>query len=749
MRSSTGLALAIASVVFATTDSAQEPGNGKVDFARDVQPILRQQCYGCHGPTKQTNGFRLDRRSDAMRGSTVNPGLIRPGNSAASFMFARIAGDAFGPQMPPTGALRPEQIATIKAWIDQGAEWPDALAGETPVKPADPRATRAADALRAGDVATFKSLAAADPKVGSLRGPAGSTPLMYAVLYGDVAATRLLLDGGADPNIRNDAGATALMWAVSDLEKTRLLLDRGANPNAKSDDGRTPLLIASGLFGGAPVVKLLLDRGADINVKAPGFFGESTPVAEAAYTGDEAVFQLLIARGADVQAGGPGQIALALRAQCMPCVETLIKALPPPLVTPAMVFSTPPLGTAAATTLLLERGGDVTAKDPQGRTLLTLAAASDEMPVDVVKTLLTRGVDVNAKSPTGETALGHALRRGNTPIVELLRKAGATDAPAPEAPVATPSPAKSPRAAIERSLPLLQRTDTVFLKRSGCVSCHNDTLTAMAVSEARLKGIPVNEAVARENLKTIAVFVEGWREKLVQGIGIPGDADTVSYILLGMAAEHYPADAATDAMAHFLKRQQRPNGQWRPLAHRPPIESSDIQATAASMRALQLYGPAAGRTRYDTSIRLAADWLAKARPANLQDRAFQLLGLKWAGADAQAIQTAARAIVALQQPDGGWGQFATLGSDAYATGQALVALNESGAIKTGDAVYTRGVQFLLNTQFEDGSWFVRTRAIALQPLFDIGFPHGPDSWISAAATNWATLALARATTKIS
>jgi len=432
---------------------------------------------------------------------------------------------------------------------------------------------------------------------------------------------------------------------------------------------------------------------------------------------------LLIARGADVQAGGPGQIALALRAQCMPCVETLIKALPPPLVTPAMVFSTPPLGTAAATTLLLERGGDVTAKDPQGRTLLTLAAASDEMPVDVVKTLLTRGVDVNAKSPTGETALGHALRRGNTPIVELLRKAGATDAPAPEAPVATPSPAKSPRAAIERSLPLLQRTDTVFLKQSGCV--------------------------ARENLKTIAVFVEGWREKLVQGIGIPGDADTVSYILLGMAAEHYPADAATDAMAHFLKRQQRPNGQWRPLAHRPPIESSDIQATAASMRALQLYGPAAGRTRYDTSIRLAADWLAKARPANLQDRAFQLLGLKWAGADAQAIQTAARAIVALQQPDGGWGQFATLGSDAYATGQALVALNESGAIKTGDAVYTRGVQFLLNTQFEDGSWFVRTRAIALQPLFDIGFPHGPDSWISAAATNWATLALARATTKIS
>jgi hypothetical protein len=106
-------------------------------------------------------------------------------------------------------------------------------------------------------------------------------------------------------------------------------------------------------------------------------------------------------------------------------------------------------------------------------------------------------------------------------------------------------------------------------------------------------------------------------------------------------------------------------------------------------------------------------------------------------------------LAAEQRPDGGWAQLPTMAPDAYATGEALVALAESGAIKTGDAVYQRGVRFLLKTQFEDGSWFVRTRAIALQPLFDIGFPHGTDSWISAAATNWATLALARATIKIS
>ena len=137
---------------------------------------------------------------------------------------------------------------------------------------------------------------------------------------------------------------------------------------------------------------------------------------------------------------------------------------------------------------------------------------------------------------------------------------------------------------------------------------------------------------------------------------------------------------ATDAMAHFLKRQQLPNGQWRPLAHRPPIESSDVQATAISMRALQLYAPKAGRAQYDKSIQLASGWLAQARPADTQDRAFQLLGLKWAGAGDAAIRNAARGLLALQRPDGGWAQLATLTSDAYATGQALVALSESGGL---------------------------------------------------------------------
>src|SRR5207302_8747405 len=100
--------------------------------------------------------------------------------------------------------------------------------------------------------------------------------------------------------------------------------------------------------------------------------------------------------------------------------------------------------------------------------------------------------------------------------------------------------------------------------------------------------------------------------------------------------------------------------------------------------------------------------------------------------------------MSLQKPDGGWSQLTTLGSDAYATGQALTALAESGAIPISAAAYHRGVRYLLNTRLADGSWYVATRARPSQPYFDSEFPHDRDQFISAAATNWATMALARA-----
>ena len=162
-----------------------------------------------------------------------------------------------------------------------------------------------------------------------------------------------------------------------------------------------------------------------------------------------------------------------------------------------------------------------------------------------------------------------------------------------------------------------------------------------------------------------------------------------------------------------------------------------------SLRALQLYAPRSRRAEYEAAVQLAAQWLAASHPATTEDRTFQLLGLRWASAKASIIATAARDLLTEQRGDGGWAPLSmtAMESDAYATGQALVALREAGALTLSSPAYQRGVRFLLDTQASDGSWHVKTRAFAIQPYFESDFPYGNDQWISAAATNWATMAL--------
>jgi hypothetical protein len=282
--------LAGAAVALSGRTSAQSPE--RIDFARDIQPLLRTNCYGCHSASLQSGNFRLDRRRDSMPNRVgANNARIVPGNSATSRLYRRVAGGEAGLQMPPTGALRPEEITTIKTWIDQGAEWPDELAGETPSPPENPLATQVLEALRLGDRRRVEQLLKRNPKVAHATGSGGITPLMYAALYGDTPSARLLLEMGADPNARNDAGATALLWAVDDPETTRLLLERGADPNVRSANGRTPLLVAAARFGASEVVKALLDRGATLDGQAV--------LSQAADAGDATVMRLLIDRGAD------------------------------------------------------------------------------------------------------------------------------------------------------------------------------------------------------------------------------------------------------------------------------------------------------------------------------------------------------------------------------------------------------------------------------------------------------------------
>jgi len=730
--------------LFVFIESLSAQSSAKVDFGRDVLPIFRQNCVGCHGPSQQMNNLRVDRRSSLFRAGARR---IVPGSSENSFLYHRLIGNEFGLQMPPTGALRPEEITVIKTWIDQGAEWPDSLANEGDFPALHPKAVAMVEALRAGDRKTFLRLVAEDSKLVNARGPEGSTPFMYAVLYTDATTLEQLLKQGADPKLRNDDNATALMWAATDLVKTRLLLDHGADVNAISNDSRTALMVAAARPGGGAVVRLLLDRGADPNPKTL-----SPPLLEAATAGDAESLELLLSRGAEVKVPpvAGGALVLSARAKCSRCIDLLVaKNLARDAYTIALPFIAA-LGDQNVVRLLLDHGADVNEFHPLGRNALIFASVSDFPSGDVVKLLIERGADVNAKSrhkqsgDTGRTALDMAKLRGNSSVVDMLVKAGATTTPASPA-VMKPKRAATLNAAVQRSLPLLQRTDETFIKKSGCVSCHNDSLAAMTVGLARQRGFRVDENVAAQQVKANATYLERKRDLLHQGFffgAAQGDPALAGYILIGLEAEHYKADLNTDAVAMFIKDRQMADGRWAfGTDGRPPLCSDgDVGSTVISMRALQLYAPNYDKPAYDRAVQLAAAWLAKTLPVTDDDRSWRLLGLAWARKSKDAIQRATRDLLSVQRSDGGWSDLASTESNAYATGKALVALYTAG-VPASDPANQRGVEFLMNTQMDDGSWYVRTRAGGIQPYFESGFPHAIDQWISAAATNWATMAL--------
>ncbi|MCI0533751.1 MAG: PSD1 and planctomycete cytochrome C domain-containing protein [Verrucomicrobiales bacterium] len=99
-----------------------------IDFAKDIQPIFEKNCYDCHGAKKQEAAFRLDQKDVALKGGELGPAII-PGKSAESLLIQAVAGLKDDLVMPKKGErLTIEQIGLLRAWIDQGADWPESLA---------------------------------------------------------------------------------------------------------------------------------------------------------------------------------------------------------------------------------------------------------------------------------------------------------------------------------------------------------------------------------------------------------------------------------------------------------------------------------------------------------------------------------------------------------------------------------------------------------------------------------------------
>jgi Squalene-hopene cyclase C-terminal domain len=298
------------------------------------------------------------------------------------------------------------------------------------------------------------------------------------------------------------------------------------------------------------------------------------------------------------------------------------------------------------------------------------------------------------------------------------------------------------KTAVNKSLPLLQSSSHTFLiNAGGCHSCHGQGLGGIAFSLAREKGFTIQDSILKEALDSININWTQRKHYFAQNDDPAAIIISGGYDLWAFAANHTPANKTLEMLAKNMMQRQLRNGSWVAPNARPPIEYYSFSATAMTVKGMQVYLPAIFKNEVQQSVARATTWMMNTTPVANEEKIFQLLGLTWAHADTAFIKQQAKKLITAQHADGGWAQLNTLPADAYATGQSLYALYQSGQLATDAPAYQKGIAFLLRTQQPDGSWNVQTRSFPSVEYVDSGFPHGDNQFISAAATNWATMAL--------
>ena len=452
----------------------------------------------------------------------------------------------------------------------------------------------------------------------------GQTPLMFAAAFGSLDAMKLLIANGADPKAVSEAGVTALHLAAGDARKVRLLLEGGVDVNKSSLIGRTPLLVAAGTYGSIETVKLLLEKGADVNAQdANGL----TPLVAAASVNDAAVVKLLIEKGADINARATvGSAVTALMGAASNGNADLTRLL---LARKADVRAISPDRSGSAKNgpvafgnvtalhlaigkrdvetvrLLLDAGAAVNARDIRGLTPLVFAVATDRPDIEVVRLLLARGADRSMPSEIKETPIDWA-RKFNNPAVLAAMKLEAVRVTAPVSAQKVTTVNLTPQRAVERSLPLLQRTAANMFTDGGCVACHAQPISKMATNMAQSRGWRIDDegrkSVATESARVVG-NLNGSVAVLLQGREGGGQPDTQLYNAMMMITSAEPASRGTDALVHYLAAKQRPEGYWQGIgATRAPIQDGNFSRTALAIRTLATYGMAGRKTEWTERI---------------------------------------------------------------------------------------------------------------------------------------------------
>jgi hypothetical protein len=113
------------------TPQAQVPKDvKKIDFAQQIKPLLERSCVVCHSGEKPRGLFRINGRDAILKGGASGDAAIVPGHSEKSPLIDHLSGEVPESEMPPRAVrerfpeLTTDEVGLLRAWIDQGAEWP-------------------------------------------------------------------------------------------------------------------------------------------------------------------------------------------------------------------------------------------------------------------------------------------------------------------------------------------------------------------------------------------------------------------------------------------------------------------------------------------------------------------------------------------------------------------------------------------------------------------------------------------------
>ena len=311
--------------------------------------------------------------------------------------------------------------------------------------------------------------------------------------------------------------------------------------------------------------------------------------------------------------------------------------------------------------------------------------------------------------------------------------------------------------AIERGYKIIEAGVDNYPNHRKCFSCHHQALPLLSISlkcKPRI-GFPgagrvyegTEEDRARmKSIQTLTVeSFQSHRQALDQGKEIEGTVLTVAYGLWTMDMANCEANETTDWMVDYLLEHQAKDGAWYVETVRPPAASSRAMTTALAVYGIRAYGkPSDEDERVKKALQAAEEVLGfKDRTDTMEERN----GIEWLSymlipaKDPKGLKTLRQ----LQNKDGGWGRAPGEPSDPYSTGQTLLMMAQDYYMfKVGvrnHKPYMSGVNYLLDTQQEDGSWHMETISKPVQNYFDNGDPHGKDQFISMFATSWAVSAL--------